>query len=896
MSSASTGGTEGSSPASSPASAASLTMAAPKYGTLVPNRIFVGGISASTSEAELAQLFSAYGNVKATKIISDRAGVSKGYGFVTFETEEEAKRLQQEAECIVLRERKLNIAPAIKKQPFSRSFDGSTGSPPSVPTSTYYYANGMGLAYQNGMTFYNTAAPAPATSIAPPTDPGTIYQATGVFGPQAATNHQTFAPVMYPCPAPSLYMPQQYQYSPMPYEQYYAGAAAAAGAPQYLYTTTGGSPSNTSNGGGGGGGNGNSSGSNGNNGTGATSPPTGPSPPLPPQHPTHFYAPAAPPPHHHPPVPAGPPPPPAQVDHLYYPFATGPHPALPPPPHAPMGLTEQQLLLYATDATSCQQTSTSDSQTAPQEDSRPTPSHSEQPHGETQQASSGSPGTPLVPLMPVKFPVSGRYHANYHPIAIHTAPQNDSEDCAASPMHCRAILYHPTVYISHAHAPPPYTHHNASSGSLLPTPFSASPRQSSYDINTKTHGHNSRDCGGNKYMGGQGGNNGLRGQGGQGHGYPLNTHAPKSQNTQGGSQSHNSGRCSGNGGVDGYSHKYSTIAVSSRLPVQYNRRTAGSNVGSSAILRSGSGGYGSSQTAHKFNHATASNYGGSYKSSNANIIHGYEYSSNGRTRNCSDDHYYEIGAAGNNKSMGNGGYGSMGRRNYLSNNNYRGGAARLDLHVGNDNNGRPNNNDASKTDNAAVVVTSTTSTTTTTLSSRLSPAERANADASKDAQEKPASPPPAPYSPMTRPLPTLSPPTPQVQFYAPVQNRYQSPSMPSSQLQQQQQHPANSQRSRYSVGQTLANRKPSDKYSNATGSSQTTMLRQSAKYKMNGIMQTAATTMTSKLADDNLGGAGDGPGRLPLSPPNTPRASGHPAAGDQNQLSDTCHQMQALTL
>jgi len=41
---------------------------------------------------------------------------------------------------------------------------------------------GMGLAYQNGMTFYNTAAAAPATSIAPPTDPGTIYQATGVFG------------------------------------------------------------------------------------------------------------------------------------------------------------------------------------------------------------------------------------------------------------------------------------------------------------------------------------------------------------------------------------------------------------------------------------------------------------------------------------------------------------------------------------------------------------------------------------------------------------------------------------------------------------------------------------------------------------------------------------------
>lgn len=69
-------------------------------GTLVPNRVFVGGISANTTEVELAQLFSAYGNVKATKIISDRAGVSKGYGFVTFESEEEAKRLQREVKLL----------------------------------------------------------------------------------------------------------------------------------------------------------------------------------------------------------------------------------------------------------------------------------------------------------------------------------------------------------------------------------------------------------------------------------------------------------------------------------------------------------------------------------------------------------------------------------------------------------------------------------------------------------------------------------------------------------------------------------------------------------------------------------------------------------------------------
>jgi len=76
QSSASTGNTEGSTTSSSPASSVNLITTnthisqpqhntisnnnnnAPKYGTRVPNRIFVGGISGSTTETELAQLFS----------------------------------------------------------------------------------------------------------------------------------------------------------------------------------------------------------------------------------------------------------------------------------------------------------------------------------------------------------------------------------------------------------------------------------------------------------------------------------------------------------------------------------------------------------------------------------------------------------------------------------------------------------------------------------------------------------------------------------------------------------------------------------------------------------------------------------------------------------------------
>ncbi|XP_066593496.1 uncharacterized protein [Prorops nasuta] len=828
MSSASTGGTEGSSPASSPASAASLTMAAPKYGTLVPNRIFVGGISASTSEQELAQLFSAYGNVKATKIISDRAGVSKGYGFVTFETEEEAKRLQQESECIVLRERKLNIAPAIKKQPFNRSFDGGSGSPPSVPTSTYYYTNGMGLAYQNGMTFYNAGGPAPGTAIAPPTDPATIYQAAGVFGPQAATGHQAFAPMMYPCAAPSLYMPQQYQYSPMPYEPYYAGAAAA-GTPQYLYTASS-TQSNTSGGGGG-----NNSG-NGNSGTGGTSTATGPPPSLPtlPPPPAHFYAPAAPPPHHHPPVPAGHPPP--QMDHLYYSFTAGPH--HPPPPHAPLGITDQQLLLYATEQP-CQQASTNDNQTTLQEDTRSTSSHSEQLHGEVQGASGST--TPLVSILPVKFPMSGRYATNYHPIAIHAANfhnshtcLNDTEDCSLNQMH-RPVVYHP-VFLPHSHTT---TFHNASGGSsLLPTPQSPKTHES----NVKSSSVGSRDypkpvntnlqCGYPKSLN---------------HGISLiqqNTF-PKSQNL--GAQLHkqysNLDAC----------QKYPNIQNSSRLPAQYNNRRLANNVGSPAcFVTQKPSGYSSGQNLHKSGNSASNSsintYGNSQKSGN------YEYANGRKNSTYNADH--------SDNSNNNARSTNFNKKHTPCNYN------KVAVLASNTNYDNSNSNNTS---------------------TEYKPSVNGNIE-SGNSDNKPASPPPAPYSPMTQTLPTISPPAPQVQFYTPTQNRYQSTIAQSQQQQPSHQQQQSVQR-RYSVTPSLnSNRKASstEKYSN--GNPQTGILRQS-KYKVNGIMQP-----TTKIPEDSLGGAGDAAPRLPITPPGTPRAhSGHPG-GDQNQLNETCHQMQALSL
>ncbi|XP_041365107.1 protein boule-like isoform X2 [Gigantopelta aegis] len=128
---------------------------APKYGTVIPNRIFVGGIAANvnsaTTEAELKQFFSAYGAVKDTKIIADRAGVSKGYGFVTFENQEDAERIiKKESDNLVFKDRKLNIGPAIRKQVLPRSFD------PNISQGGVMFTNGTPYTYQNGMAIFHS--------------------------------------------------------------------------------------------------------------------------------------------------------------------------------------------------------------------------------------------------------------------------------------------------------------------------------------------------------------------------------------------------------------------------------------------------------------------------------------------------------------------------------------------------------------------------------------------------------------------------------------------------------------------------------------------------------------------------------------------------------------------
>ncbi|XP_071812300.1 protein boule-like isoform X3 [Apostichopus japonicus] len=176
---------------------------APRYGTVIPNRIFVGGIAFNTSDLELKAFFSAFGHVKEVKIISDRAGVSKGYGFITFETQEEALRiLKEQPNSLIFKDKKLNIGQAIRKQPTRYPKEQETTYLPNgmilqSPAGTYSYT------YHNGVAYFNPGDP---LQLVPGPAGHATAAATIAHHPHAQQG--AYAPLTLPVMLPPTSMPQ----------------------------------------------------------------------------------------------------------------------------------------------------------------------------------------------------------------------------------------------------------------------------------------------------------------------------------------------------------------------------------------------------------------------------------------------------------------------------------------------------------------------------------------------------------------------------------------------------------------------------------------------------------------------------------------------------------------
>jgi RNA recognition motif-containing protein len=72
--------------------------------------IYVGNLDFKVNENDLEELFSSHGNVASANVITDKySGRSRGFGFVTMDDEEEAKKAIEELHGQPYKERDLVV-------------------------------------------------------------------------------------------------------------------------------------------------------------------------------------------------------------------------------------------------------------------------------------------------------------------------------------------------------------------------------------------------------------------------------------------------------------------------------------------------------------------------------------------------------------------------------------------------------------------------------------------------------------------------------------------------------------------------------------------------------------------------------------------------------------------
>jgi RNA recognition motif-containing protein len=88
-------------------------------------RLYVGNIPWSATNEDLHQRFGAHGNVTDARIITDRETQrSRGFGFVTFENDDDANDALREENGAEFQGRTLRVSEAQEKKPSSRGGNG----------------------------------------------------------------------------------------------------------------------------------------------------------------------------------------------------------------------------------------------------------------------------------------------------------------------------------------------------------------------------------------------------------------------------------------------------------------------------------------------------------------------------------------------------------------------------------------------------------------------------------------------------------------------------------------------------------------------------------------------------------------------------------------------------
>ncbi|XP_020615145.1 protein boule-like [Orbicella faveolata] len=104
-----------------------------EHGIQVLNRVFVRGIPNKMTELQLEILFGGMGYVQNVRIVEDvKTGANKGYGFVTFRTAEEARKVQ-EMGLVRWNDNVLQVDVAVKRKAKSRVLKQQYAMPQCTP-------------------------------------------------------------------------------------------------------------------------------------------------------------------------------------------------------------------------------------------------------------------------------------------------------------------------------------------------------------------------------------------------------------------------------------------------------------------------------------------------------------------------------------------------------------------------------------------------------------------------------------------------------------------------------------------------------------------------------------------------------------------------------------------
>ena len=94
------------------------------------NKLFVGGLSWNTTDSDLLEAFSEFGEVTEAKVVTDReTGRSRGFGFVTYTTSESAENAMRSMDGATLDSRQIRVN-AAESRPGGGGGGGGGGGRP----------------------------------------------------------------------------------------------------------------------------------------------------------------------------------------------------------------------------------------------------------------------------------------------------------------------------------------------------------------------------------------------------------------------------------------------------------------------------------------------------------------------------------------------------------------------------------------------------------------------------------------------------------------------------------------------------------------------------------------------------------------------------------------------